>query len=78
MNSGLPAPEPGLSAPLRLCLLPFSSDTGHGPASRPAGGLRLPGRGARRAGGGIWTGAGAGGGGPHDSRPVAGRVRCQL
>lgn len=66
MNSGLPAPEPGLSAPLGLCLIPFSSDTGHGAASWPAGGLRLPGRGARCAGGGVWAGAGAGGGGQDD------------
>lgn len=66
MNADLPAPEPGLSAALGLCLIPFSSDTGHGPAGRPAGGLRLPGCGACRAGGGVGTGAGAGGGGPDD------------
>lgn len=48
------------------CLFRLSRVTGHGPASWPAGGLRLPGRGACRAGDGVWAGAGAGGGGPDD------------
>ena len=61
-----PAPEPGLSAPLGLCLIHLSSDSGHGPACWPAGGLRLPGCGACCAGDGVWAGARAGGGGPDD------------
>jgi hypothetical protein len=66
MHPGLFTQEPGLSAPLGLCLIPLSSDPGHGPASRPAGGLHLPGCGACCTSGGFWAGAGAGGGGPDD------------
>lgn len=67
MNSGFLATEPELSAALHLCFIPFFSDIGHGPASWPAGGLRLPRCGACCAGAGVWAGARAGGGGPDDS-----------